>query len=465
MRLFAAFLLLLSLAAPAQTKKPAHKPAPAAPAELKFVLILSRHGIRPPLTENARLNDFSANAWPQWEVALGELTPHGNIAMQQMGQYLRLRYVEDGLFPPGGCPAPGEIYLYSDTDHRNLDSTRATFNGFAPNCERLDIDRMAPTPDNKRDPLFNTVPYTFTAPPAATAEAALRTALRVDPNIALTERGNPELNELAHILAPDPAHQPAKPILKQPVSFGPGTYGASARGPLVSASSLVEDLELEYIDAKPLAQVGWGRLGSTDQQVDATLLRLLPLHIKAFGLGLRTPLFARAAGSSLLAHILATLQRASGAPSSPGDSIAGQGGVSIQSLKNVRPIGPAGPKLVYLSGHDSNLFAIGGLLGLHWHADSRNDDTPPDSQLAFELWQHPGASEYDIRIRFRAQTLMQLRSAETLSLDNPPNDVELTPTGCVAHHPCPLSTFLRTAEHALDPAFVKPELAPVTPEQ
>src|ERR1700722_13297255 len=132
MRILAALLLLITLAVPAQTKKPAHKPTPSAPAELKFVLIVSRHGIRPPLQPTKTINQYSSDPWPEWEVALGELTPHGAIALQQMGQYLRLRYVEDGLFAPGGCPAPGELYLYSDTDHRNLDSTRATFAGFAP---------------------------------------------------------------------------------------------------------------------------------------------------------------------------------------------------------------------------------------------------------------------------------------------------------------------------------------------
>jgi len=460
MRTLAALLLCLSLAAPAQTKKPAHKPAPAPPAELKFVLILSRHGIRPPLQPTSTLNQFSTEPWPEWEVPLGELTPHGAIAIQQMGQYLRLRYVEDGLFAPGGCPAPGDLYLYADTDHRNIDSTRATFDGFAPNCDHLDINIMAPTPSGLRDPLFNAVPGTFAAPPAATAEAALRAALHASPDFALSARGNPELKEMAHILAADPARQPAKPILTQPVTFQRGTYGATATGPLPAASNLIEDLELEFVDAKPLTQVGWGRLGSTDEEADATLQHLLPLHVKAFGLALRTPLFARAQGSSLLAHLLATLDQAADALQSP--TMQTLASPTFVGPNKVTPIGPAGTHFVYLSAHDSNIFTLGGLLGLHWRADSRSDDTPPDSQLAFELWQRPGHTDYDIRIVYRAQTLAQLRTAETLSLENPPAEVELTPTGCVAHRPCPLATFLAAAARTLDPAFVKPDLAPVT---
>jgi len=463
MRILAALLLLISFATPAQTKKPAHTPTPTPAAELKFVLIVSRHGIRPPLQPTSTLNQFSADRWPEWEVPLGELTPHGAIAIQQMGLYLRLRYVEDGLFAPGGCPAPADLYLYADTDHRNIDSTRATFDGFAPNCDHLDINIMAPTPDNKRDPLFNAVPSAFAPPSAAEAEAALRAALHANPDFALSARGNPELKDMAHILAPDPARQPAKPILTQPISFSPGTYGASAHGPLPAASNLIEDLELEFVDAKPLTQVGWGRVGTTDNEADAALHRLLPLHVKAFGLGLRTPLFARAQGSSLLAHLLATLHQAANSNSS-----ASSGPWTLDAGPSpVWPIGPAGAHFVYLSAHDSNIFTLGGLLGLHWRADSRTDDTPPDSQLAFELWQHPGSSgagekDYDIRIVYRAQTLAQLRTAETLSLENPPAEVELTPTGCIAHHACPLATFLAAATRTLDPAYVKPDLAPIT---
>jgi len=461
MRLLAAFLLLVTLAAPAQTKKPANKPTPTAqPAELKFVLILSRHGIRPPLQPTSTLNQYSAQPWPEWEVPLGELTPHGTLAMQQMGQYLRQRYVEDGLFPPGGCLAPGELYLYADTDHRNIDSTRATFDGFAPNCDHIDVDIMAPNTSGIRDPLFVAVPGTFAPPPAAPSEAALRAELRPTPEFALSARGNPELNELARILAPDSAHQPAKPILNQPVSFSPGTYGVAAHGPLPTASNLIEDLELEYIDAKPLTQVGWGRLGDTGEAANDALLRLLPLHVKAFALGLRTPLYAKAQGSSLLSHILATLKSAEDVrlAEEEGDTSDNK----LSGFMQPGTIGPIGAKLVYLSGHDSNIFTLAGLLGLHWRADSRTDDTPPDSQLAFELWQRPSHTGYDIRIVFRAQTLQQLRSAETLSLENPPAEVELTPTGCLAHHPCPLATFLAAAAHSIDPAFVKPDLVPLT---
>jgi 4-phytase/acid phosphatase len=360
--------------------------------------------------------------------------------MAKMGEYLRLNLADAGLIPPGGCPAAAAIFLYADTDERNIASTRATFDAFAPNCGPLEVHTAVP--GKVRDPLFSPVPDTFPAPPGEAARAAFRAALHFHPEQELTVRGNPDLKLLAQILAPDPTRPAPDPILNKPVDFKPGEWGWSARGPLMTASTLIEDLELEYMDAKPLSEVGWGRVDA------ATLHRLLPLHVKAFGLGLRTPLFARAEGSNLLAHILDTLLQA--AEGTIGDPVPPE---------VVGAIGPPGTKLVYLSGHDSNLFTLGGLLGLHWTADGRSGDTPPDSQLVFELWRRPGAKSYDVRIRYRGQSLEQLRSAEPLTLAHRPDEVELTATGCVAHNPCPLPTFVRAARRRLDPAFVKPQLA------
>ena len=442
MRTLAALLLSLTLAAPAQTSLQTSKPTPL-PEQLRFALILSRHGVRPPLVQSTTLDTYSTSPWPVWEVPLGYLTPHGVDALVKMGQYLRLDLADSGLIPPTGCPEPGDIFLYADTDERNIASTRATLQGFAPGCAPLDVHTVVP--GKVRDPLFSPVPDTFPAPNGPAAINALRAALHFHPEIELTARGNPELNSFAQILAPDPTHPAANPILAQPVDFKPGDWGVSARGPLPTASTLIEDIELEYVDAKPMSEVGWGRADA------ATIHRLLPLHVKAFGLGLRTPLYARDEASNLLAHILATLQQA---------EIA-QGGPSVtKDLKPAQPIGPAGAKLVYVSAHDSNLFALGGLLGLHWTADGRSDDTPPDSQLAFELWQRPDSTHTTLRILYRAQTLFQLRTADNLTLNHPPDEVEITPTGCVAHHPCSLATFAAAARHRIDPAFVTQDLAP-----
>ncbi len=393
--------------------------------QLRFTLVLSRHGIRPPFLAASALSQHSSNPWPEWEVPLGNLTPHGAMGIRQMGAYMRLDFAHERLLPASGCPKRSDIYLYSDTDERNISSTRNTFAGFEPGCDPLPINSMVPA-SAARDPLFSPIPSIF-APPAKEAAAAdLQAVLGNNPDAFFSSAANPGLDELAHILAPDPAHPAAMPILDDP-------------RPLAAASTLVEDLLLEYVDDKPMSEVGWGRVD------EPTLRRLIPLHTKQFSLATRTPLSARTQGSNLMAHILWTLEQAA----------------QSQNRKTVPgAIGPPGTRLVYLSAHDSNLSYIGGLLGLHWNADGRIDDTPPDSQIVFELWQNSKSQKYTVRLRFRAQTIDQLRSGAVLTLKNPPVEVNLTPPGCHANQPCPFSSFDPAAHRLLDPAYVKTELMP-----
>jgi 4-phytase/acid phosphatase len=418
--LLAAALLLIATAAPAQKE------------QLRFTLILSRHGIRPPLTTAAQLHRYSAEPWPDWEVPLGHLTPHGADALRQMGTWMRLDLARNGLFAATGCPTA--IYLYSDTDERNISSTRSTFSGFAPGCDPLPVNTYVPGKDT-RDGLFLPIPHTFPAPPAEAALAAMDAALGSDPDAALTAKAHPQLAELAHILAPDPAHPPATPITSIPVTVAANPSGdpiVSNHGPLPTASSLSEDFLLEYADAKPMAEVGWGRVD------EAALRRLLALNVAGFTYNARTPFFARAIASNLAAHTLDTLDQAADPTPLPG------------------ALGPTGTKLVYISAHDTNLHAIAGLFGLHWTNDGVADDTPPDAQIVFELWQHPGSKQYTVRIKFRAQTLSQLRSASPLTLAAGPGENLLIPPGCHSATHCAYADFRRAALALLDPTYVKP---------
>lgn len=422
MRSFFIAVLLLAAAfvpAQAQTSKNHGKD------ELRFTLVLSRHGVRPPLAEAAVLDQRSSDAWPVWEVPLGFLTPHGASAIRQMGAYMRLDLDRKGLFPAAGCPGNGEIYLYADDEQRTIMSTRNTLAGLAPGCSPLPVHTIIPA-SGVDDPVFSPVPGAFPPPSAEAIAADRQTVMGSDPGAFYSLAGNPELKELARILAPDPAHPAAKPILDDP-------------RPLAASASLIEDLLLEYTDGKPAPEVGWGRVD------EPALRRLMPVQIKEFSLLTRTPLLARTRGSNLMAHILDTLEQAA-------------------QTRSATPVpgafGPAGSRLVYIGGHDSNLCYIGALLNQHWNAGGIVDDTPPDSQLVFELWQNTKSMQYTVRLFYRAQSFNQLRSAEALTLANPPAEVPLTPPGCHAGVPCSFAAFDRSARALLDPAYIKPELMP-----
>jgi 4-phytase/acid phosphatase len=420
-KLIIAVLLLAATVVPVQAQASKKQ----SQDKLRFTLVLSRHGVRPPLTAASVLGLHSSSAWPEWEVPLGYLTPHGASAIRQMGAYMRLDLARKGLFPAIGCPGNSDIYLYADTQQRTILSTRNTFAALEPGCNLPPVHTIV-TASGVDDPVFSPIPGTFPPPSEEAVAADRQAALGNNPAAFFSLAGNPELKELAAILAPDHAHSAAKPILNDP-------------RPLAAASPLIEDFLLEYTDGKPMAEVGWGRVD------EPTLRRLMPLYVKGFGLVTRPSLTARTRSSNLVAHILDTLEQA--AQTQPAGPVRGA-------------FGPVGARMVYLGGHDSDLSRIGGLFNLHWTVEGVTDDTPPDSQIVFELWQNAKSKQYTVRLFYRAQTFDQLRSSQALTLVRPPAKVDLTPPGCHASQPCPFTAFDHAARALLDPAYIKPDLMP-----
>src|SRR5271168_2391055 len=84
------------------------QPVCAAPV-LEKVLILERHGVRPPTKPPEAFAKYANEPWPQWPVAPGELTPHGAEAMRAMGEGLRVRYAS--LLPGKACPSPPSVFV------------------------------------------------------------------------------------------------------------------------------------------------------------------------------------------------------------------------------------------------------------------------------------------------------------------------------------------------------------------
>ena len=84
----------------------AHAQAP----RLERVVLVMRHGVRPPTMPNAAIAKYAAQPWPDWPVAPGELTPHGGETVRLMGETLHARYAGGGLLPASGC-APDDVCL------------------------------------------------------------------------------------------------------------------------------------------------------------------------------------------------------------------------------------------------------------------------------------------------------------------------------------------------------------------
>lgn len=409
-------------------------PADNSPSELKFVVYLSRHGVRSPTGLPAEYNPYSVAPWPAWDVPPGYLTAHGYQLMKLFGSYDRLELAKEGLLSANGCEDASKISIYADSDERTRETGKAIAEGLFPEC-RVSIQFL---PEGTNDPLFHYHPSPAQLGAMTPIQAAAAIAGRIGGNPAnLAEAYRPQLKALDKTLATCGTAVPSQPkrtsLFDIPASLAPGSGGhvAEMRSPLNTASTLVENFLLEYTEGMDSSEVGWGC-------VDNEKLRsLMALHTAATDYTERTPLMAQIGASNLLVHINEAIEQAvtqktvPGAPSKPSD------------------------RALFLIGHDTNLTNVAGLLNLTWIADGRRDDTPPGGALIFELWQDYKTREFSVRTYFTVQTLEQMRSSATLTLSNPPERVPVILPHCSREDfSCIWSAFSQTINRAIDSRYV-----------
>jgi 4-phytase/acid phosphatase len=410
------------------------------PGKLKFVIIFSRHGVRTPTGSSEQLNQYSAQPWPKWDSPSGNLTPQGARLMTLFGSYYRAYLAQQGLLSADGCADAIRVSFFSDSDQRTAETGKSLATGMFSGCSTG--QQQHALPEGQVDPLFHSLSAGVGQPDRKRAAASI--AGRIGNNPAgVTEAYRLQLDTLQRVLlgcasaspCPQPGHTAPTLLLDIPAGFdaGKSDHLAELKGPLNTASTITENLLLEYTSGLPMDQVGWGRVDL------ATLKQLMDLHTAASDLTRRTSYLATVQASNTLAHILDTLQQA----------VTG---------KDVRgALGKAGDRVVVLVGHDTNLANMAGMLNMNWVIDGRRDDTPPGGALVFELWQD-GDAAYQVRTYYTAQTLEQMRAVTPLSLDKPPARANVFVPGCSqggANFPCDWKDFQQTLTTAIDPAFVK----------
>jgi 4-phytase/acid phosphatase len=403
--------------------------------ELKFVVVVSRHGVRSPTRMPDELNQYSREPWPKWSVPPGYLTAHGAQLMTLLGAYDRELWAAQGLLAPNGCADASRISIIADSDQRTRETGKALAAGLTPGCAA----GVRSLPEGTADPLFHSLEAGIGPPDKLLATAAVTGRIGGNPQ-GLTEAYRPQLEALEEVLRGCSSKDmcagstPLQSLFDLPSSIAPGRgeHPVELRTPLGVASTMAENMLLEYTEGMDAANVGWGR-------VDIHKLReLIQLHTAHEEITGRTSYIARAQSSNLLLHILLSMQQAAEAHSVKGS------------------LTKPGDRLLILVGHDTNLANIGGALGLSWLIDGRRDDTPPGGALVFELWRKRRGSNYFVRTYYMAQTLDQMRNATPLTLDNPPERVPVFVPGCgQADGSCTWSKFQQTVRAGIDPAFTK----------
>ncbi len=386
--------------------------AEAATLHLVRVVMVTRHGVRPPTQSNADLAKYADKPWPDWPVAPGELTPHGGETVKLMGETVREAYRARHLLPRTGCAAPGAVTVWADgADQRTRESGRITAEALQPGCGV----NAAYADVHPRDPIFGGSSADACRMDQDKLKAAMAAAAS-DPSVTGIPVG-PAVDKLQAILAPDACKGGAGYCFSNADS---GASGPMAGSVLPATGGLTEDLLLEYADAKPMSEVGWGRASAAD------IAQVMALHERAFGM-IRANTYASANRGAPMARVI--LAALAGKP-------AGGGPQSGPHLK-----------LLTLSGHDTNLVLMAGVFGLDWTLPGEPDSTAPSTALAFELWSD-GAHQF-VRPVIYYETMAQLRTLTPARAEMLPLAFKDCASG--PKQSCPLEQLTQRVEALLPP--------------
>lgn len=395
----ASFLLLAScIGSPA----PRPNPSDSSPLKLDKVVMLMRHGIRPPTKAVVVPAGYSQEQWPAWPVDFGLLTPRGAEGVKLLGARDRVDYRSRGLLADG-CPPPGTIVVKASEKERAIATARSWIEGFMPGCA-MQVSHPTTGDDDK---IFHGL-GTPSAP--IDGQRALDAAVARLPAGGLTaetDRFRGELTLLARVID---CTLPGCPLLTQPSRLvAQPSDRPDMEGPLDVASTASQTLLMEYLEGLPMNQVGWGRVSRGEIE------QLLRFHPLKFRYSNRPEYIAAAAAAPIVREIVAAFD------------------------------GRNPARVTLLAGHDTNVADLGGRFDLHWRVPSYPaDEIPPGSALGFELLSDSFGDQY-VRAFYRAQTMDQLRHLVPLDQANSPSLSYLPIPGCgnsAAPRACRLNKFV-----------------------
>ncbi|WP_206240600.1 histidine-type phosphatase [Novosphingobium terrae] len=327
---------------------------------LDRVVVVMRHGVRPPTKADPLPQAMAPAPWPTWDVNWGELSHHGEKAVALLGTFDRASYAP---LLGTGCPT---IHAVADTDQRTVRTAEVYVATLLPGCT-VSVEHKG---QSESDPLFQPFESGSTLLSPEQTLAAAKGVLPRGGALALDRDLAPQWAMIDRILQ---CHAAAC-IAAKPTALSAGEGKVKLAGALGLGGSFSETLALEYADGKPMSEVGWGRASR------AQITSLLMLHAQEFAVTARPAAIARAGSARLLGDVATALAS------------------------------PQAPAFSLFVGHDGNLALIGGALGLHWHAAQfAPDDPPPGGALIFERW-HNAAGRYRLTVRFRAQSLDEMRN-------------------------------------------------------
>lgn len=384
--------------------------------QLEQVLVMSRHNLRAPLANNGSvLAQSTPKAWPQWDTPGGLLTTKGGVLEVYMGHYFNAWLKQAGILPQEGCPAADSVYVYANSLQRTVATAQFFTNGAFPGC---DISVHHQEKMGEMDPTFNPIitnsSETFNQQALSAMNAELA-SLKLDASY----------KQLEQII--DYKDSPACKIDKQcnlatepnKMSAVPGKE-PGVSGPLKVGNSLVDAFMLQYYEGFPMKDVAWGKIVTPHQWQQLAKLKD----------GYQDSLFTSSVVAQNVAKPLLTYINSALISECKADS----------------------PKLTVLVGHDSNIASLLSAMKFKpYELPKQYEKTPIGGKLVFQRWHDSKSDRELLKIEYVYQSTEQLRNAEPLTLNSPPQRVTLALEGCPVDKDgfCAWSDFEKTMKDVL----------------
>lgn len=382
-------LLLLMFVCPsfvwAQTKR---SPEFKEKYTLKEVVILSRHNIRSPLSDNgSALGKLTPHRWTNWSAASSELTLRGGVLETMMGQFFRKWLVSEGLFTENYVPNADEVNFYANSMQRTIATAQYFSSGFMPVANVAVRHRYAPS---KMDPVF--FPRLTKVSEAFCSDAMNQIAAMGGKKGI---RGINEGLEDSYRIIADVLDLKDSPACKSGETCAFDDYDTqiilkkgeepSMKGSLKLANSASDAFILQYYEEADAQKAAFGHdISISDWEKIARIKDV-------YGDVLFTaPVVAYNVAHPLLVYMNDELN------------------------SDVR-------KFTFLCGHDSNIASVNAALEVEDYElpSSIEKKTPIGSKLVFEKWIDKSGNEF-VAINLVYQTTEQLRNIEMLDLDHSP---------------------------------------------
>lgn len=341
--------------------------------QLEQVLVLSRHGIRTPLSRALHfLQTITPKPWPVWDVAPGHLTLKGGLIEACLGQDL-LRWANQHALPMNNQ----STLIYSNSLQRTI-ATAQSFNSGAfaglniPIQHRYDNDQMDPI----FDPKFTSDDKVFFNSVKQQIAAATPYSDGLD---ALNQRFKPAYERLADMLD----YRNSEIFKQYQCGFSelPSKIYLSKNeepslwGPLQIAAVVVDTFTLQYYSDLALQDVAWGKM---TQAADWQMLS--DIKNQYMNIMFASPLIARHVSRPLRNHINQLFDQ----PYS----------------------------FIFLAGHDSNIASLLCAWQFeHYDLPFQYETTPISGKVLFQRWRHRRSGEQKFKAEYYYLPFTELREA------------------------------------------------------